>query len=617
MPRSAPSRARRLFEVLRTTDDLLTRFPASEVSGEALRLSARAELELGRLNRADEAAERYIGLLEGGDPRGVEMRLLQSRATELDPARQLDRLLRIEDAATDAQLAEATPLVREASDALAVDALRGVVDGVGDAAGPLAAIAEARLAVTLLELGREVDAAAYARRAIASGVSGEELAWSEGVLVGELPEGRGRETVFSIGLVLPAGGPPALSEFASLIQEGVEVAAATVLGDEYTVTVIVRDDEGDPARTAEIVAELEAEGVAGIVGMLQDADLVAAAQARAGSVPLLSPTARSAARAGQGAYSLVGADPSAAQAVARYAASRAYQRIAVLLPQTPEARAEADAFTEVAEALGMPVVGTFAYEAGATFFEPQIQAAQDALRGEELAWLALTEDDTLHAELLEPAALFLPVPPEDVEFLAPQLIHFGLDTLAIEFLGTSGWTDPQTLEVVDPRHTTGVVATAATAGIPGFEGDRRFRDAYEAIYQRTLVGGTPAVGYDAALLLLEALRPGRIAAEEVNRSMERLAGVEGATGLFSVVDGRVVRATEVVRIQNRIPSVEPAGWPDTLGIPDGQGGYRVAPYRGVAPPDTVALPSDPARSGAAGADSAASPDTGRAPASLR
>ena len=39
-----------------------------------------------------------------------------------------------------------------------------------------------------------------------------------------------------------------------------EVAAATVLGEEYTVTVLVRDDEGDPERTAEVVAELEANG---------------------------------------------------------------------------------------------------------------------------------------------------------------------------------------------------------------------------------------------------------------------------------------------------------------------------------------------------------------------
>ncbi|NIR39358.1 MAG: hypothetical protein GWO00_12360, partial [Gemmatimonadetes bacterium] len=57
----------------------------------------------------------------------------------------------------------------------------------------------------------------------------------------------------------------------------------------------------------------------------------------------------------------------------------------------------------------------FEYQPGATFFEPQIIAARDALRASELRALALSEDDTLHMEMLEPAALFMPVPPEDVE----------------------------------------------------------------------------------------------------------------------------------------------------------------------------------------------------------
>ncbi len=60
---------------------------------------------------------------------------------------------------------------------------------------------------------------------------------------------------------------------------------------------------------------------------------------------------------------------------------------------------------------------------------------------------------------------------------------------------------------------------------------------------------TPALGYDATLLLLEALRPGRLRPEDVRLSFRSLDEVEGATGVFSVVDGRVVRRTEVVRFE--------------------------------------------------------------------
>ena len=199
----------------------------------------------------------------------------------------------------------------------------------------------------------------------------------------------------------------------------------------------------------------------------------------------------------------------------------------------------------------MPVVGRFAYEAGATFFEPQIAGALDALREDELDRLSLAPNDTLHVEVLEPAALFMPIPPEDVEFLASQVIHFGLDTLAVEILGTSGWTDPQVLAAVEPRLTTGVIATAPVASPEAAEGRARFREDYERLYQRSLVGATASVGYDATMLLLEALRRGRIAPDEVDASFEALEGVAGATGVFSVVGGRIVRSTEVVRIENQ------------------------------------------------------------------
>jgi ABC-type branched-subunit amino acid transport system substrate-binding protein len=543
--------ARRLFEVLRTVEDLLTRFPASDVSGEALRVSALANAEVGNVAEADVAAERYAALLETGDPRGAEMRLLQGAVLASDPEASLERLLRMDDGASAGQVREGTALVREASDSLPVAAMQAAVDSA-ITRGPLAPVAEARLAVSLLEVGRGPEAEAYATRAVTAGVVGEELAWAQGVLLGELPEGRGRVTTFTIGVVLPIGGPPALAEFSSLIAEGVELAAATVLGDDFTVTVDIRDDEGDPLLAAELVSQLESEGVVGVVGMLEDDVLVQAGQARARAVPLVSPTARSARRSGDAVYSLEGADPEAAAALARYAASRAFQRIAIVHPQTPEAEAEADAFEATAASLGIPVVGRFAYQAGATFFEPEIIGARDALRGDELARLMLTEDDTLHMEMLEPAALFMPIPPEDVEFLAPQVVHFGLDTLAIEILGTSGWTDPQILSVVEPRLTDGVVATAPTGTGLDAPGRIRFQQAYEEYFQRSLVGGTSAVGYDAMLLLLESLRAGRVDPLELRAGFERLAGVEGATGVFSVVDGTVVRSTVLVRIQGQV-----------------------------------------------------------------
>lgn len=544
--------ARRFFEVLRTAESLLDSYPASRASGEALRLMAISRYEVGEMAEAEEAAERYLALLPPGDPRSTEMRLLQGRALAEDPAARLDRLLRIDSVARPAEVAEAAMMVRSAADSLQVDTLQSVVQGVAGG-GPLIPVAEARLAVSLLEWGRAEVARLHARRAIDAGVGGVELEWARGVLAGELPEGRGRVTSFTIGLVLPIGGPPALAEYATLIREGVEVAVATVLGEEYTVTTVVGDDQGDPMLVAEIVREMEAEGVVGIVGPLLDDVLFSAGDARTRPLPLVSPTARSGERAGEAVYSLEGADPSAAEKIAEYGATRAFQRVAMLYPDTPASQAEADAFEARARELGMPVVGRFEYQLGATSFEGQIIGARNALRRDELAALRVSEGDTLHVEALEPVALFMPIPPEDVELLAPQVVHHGLDTLAIEVLGTSGWTDPQTLAAVDTRLTTGVVATAPAGTGPAAEGMLRFRQAYEQHFQRSLVSPTPAAGYDATLLLLEALRRGRVEPEQLRAELDRLEDVRGATGIFTVRDGRVVRQTEVVRIEEGVP----------------------------------------------------------------
>jgi ABC-type branched-subunit amino acid transport system substrate-binding protein len=310
---------------------------------------------------------------------------------------------------------------------------------------------------------------------------------------------------------------------------------------------------------------------------------------RSRGVPIVSPTARSTEGAGEGVYSLEGPDPEAASAIARYAAGRAFQRVAIILPATARATEEADVFQAVAESLGIPVVGRFPYLEGATFFETEILGARDALRAAEVGALGLGPEDTLRVEMLEPVGIFLPIPPEDIEYLAPQLAHFALDTLAIELVGTSGWTDPRILGLLQPRYTDGVVATAHDGADVSFQGRERFRQTYEQYFQRTLISSTPAIGYDAALVLLEGLRPGRVTPPEVTLAIRGLRDIEGATGIFSVVDDRVVRRTSVVRIQNRqlvpIPGMEPLAPdpPSPAGVPlDG------------APPDSVPAGLPPA-----------------------
>ena len=535
-------------EAERLAGEVVESYPSAPVSGLALWVRAQAALASGNADLADADAGRFADLLAPGDPRRSQARLLQASAQDLndDQAARLERLLLIGAEAPTNDVLRALDGAREAAATLTPPALEMLLARTTD--GPVRAVAQSRLALLLQNAGRSEEARAQAQAALDGGARGTDSLSAVAVLEGRDPLGEVSIRHIGIATVLPTGGSPSFREFAALVAEGVEVAAATVLTDVAEVDIVARDDQGDPFVAAALAVELEGAGVLGAVGFLEEGALAAAASARSGELPLVSPTARTA--GAEGAYALSGADPQAAAAMARYAAQAGFTRVAVIYSQAPESVEEADAFQSALSDLGVPVVGRFSYPAGTTSYRRQILDAREALRGAEIRALNLGPDDTLHVEMLEPVALFAPVPPEDVELLAPQIIFHGLDTLAIQTLGTSGWTDAQTLEAVDDRHTTGVVATAPVGVGPGSPGEVRFQQAYETHFQRSLVSPVPALGYDAALLLLEAARTGARSPAELRSSLERLRGVEGVTGTFSVIAGRVIRRTHLVRIEH-------------------------------------------------------------------
>ncbi|MDP2959363.1 MAG: ABC transporter substrate-binding protein [Longimicrobiales bacterium] len=539
-------------------------YPQAPVSGLALLTLARAALQTGALQTADEAAERFARLLAEGDPRGVEARLLQAEAQagRGDHAARLERLLRIGPRVPAATLPRAVEAARQAVAALDLAQLERILERTS-AGRQVRAVALARYAALLEGEGRAEEAGSVARAALDAGALGSDSVTAVLVLRGgaavegaraAVPSGAARPQggslrTLTLGSVLPMGGSPAFREFAEALAEGIEVAATTYL-EGVAVTLEARDDRGDPSLAAALVADLERTSALGIVGFLEDGALDAAAARRTGAIPLVSPTARTA--VGEGVYTLSGSDPLGAAAMARYAARQGFQRVAMLHSTSPESQEEADAFASALAPTAIPVMARLAYDPSSTFFQEQILGAREALRGEDIRAGRRAPGDTLGGEPWDPVALFVPVPPEDVELLAPQLTFYGLDTLGIQILGTSGWTDEQTLAIVDIRHTDGVVATAQTGGGRTSAGYRRFREAYERHFQRTLVGSTPALGYDAAVLLLEAARTGARTPAQLRSALDRIRTLDGATGSFSVVGGRVVRHSAVVRIQHGI-----------------------------------------------------------------
>ena len=212
-----------------------------------------------------------------------------------------------------------------------------------------------------------------------------------------------------IGAVLPLSGPPALSSFADLIRQGVELAVAVRNDRGADIELLIRDYRAEPLTASIHTRELELQGADGMVGYLEEAALRAAAGYGV-RVPLVSPTARNADAAGRWAYSLEGPDPISARKMARFAREEGYDRVAVLHEGAPASYAEARAFVDEADRIGLPVMTVVSQESGAPHFADQLSTLVTALRSEEIMALGLEEDDTLDVSLLDPVAAYITVP---------------------------------------------------------------------------------------------------------------------------------------------------------------------------------------------------------------
>jgi ABC-type branched-subunit amino acid transport system substrate-binding protein len=385
--------------------------------------------------------------------------------------------------------------------------------------------AEAR---ALYNAGDVERARAVAEATLASDAADPDAELARAIIAGRIDESLGLTGPLTVlGVLLPKTGPPSLTRFATEVEEGVRAAAAAAKWPGR-LQVVVEDDRGTSDGAAAGMRALEQAGAVAVVGPLDEPELTSAVLARQRPIPVVSPTAASAGSE-PNVFTLGGLDLEGARELARWAASSGLLRVALLYPRG-EPEQEAQAFEETLRAEGGQVLGRFLYDRGTTYFETQMRAVAS----------------------LRPDALVLPIPAEDVATVAPQVTFFGLDTLDVRVLGTAGWTREDVLTRVSPRHTDGVVAvTADPLTDAEAAGMTALVAAYEDLYRRTLRSAVPAVGYDAAALLLEALRGGARTPAAVASSLDAIGEFPGATGELGVQNGRITRGHRVVCVENR------------------------------------------------------------------
>ena len=329
-----------------------------------------------------------------------------------------------------------------------------------------------------------------------------------------------------IGLLVSEHGPAYLRSYATAVREGVRVAIAQHEREGgRRVEVVIREDSGKATRAAALVRELEQANVVGIVGPLLDVSLNAAARARSSNDLVLVGPIATAPSTLENVYALNVEDTTNAVALGAYAAANR-MRTGVIHVRSADATAEARAFARAVTAGGGAPPVVIPFDSGTTTFATQIRRLRDA----------------------RVQALFIAAPLRDIRQLLPQLPFYGLED--VQLLGGELWMSEQLRRSVPDAQLEGVIIATVLPRSSSAVGWSDFEQQYGETFKRSPASPIPALGYDAARILLGSLPRGRASAADVAREVRRLGSTRGATGLFRLDDGAAVRRAFLLRIRN-------------------------------------------------------------------
>lgn len=471
-------------------------------------------------------------------------------------------------------------------------------DYPGTASAVAASWLAARAAFSLHRWAEAVELAeSFARAEPGSGAAADATALAE--LARDELEPASTAPV-RVGVVLPRTGSRVMVRYADWLLEGIEIAVRQAEARERRrIELVVADDAGG-TRTREAIAELEARGVLAVVGPLLPPQLPEIAGARRdGALVTISPTVPDH-PVWPHVYTVNTGDGRGAQELGRYAAEVGIRQAALLYPRGEEYERKARAFAVEFEAMGGVVRAAMPYDSGTTTFDVHMQrilervAPVDTLSGalgDSLGYGGVRDtfpnaggygDAQGQARpAQQPFALFVAAPERDVRQIAPQVAFYGLDSAGVQVFGDEAWASAAVRRVVPRQDIEGVIAASH------FPPDRadaiadpEFVRRYEETYRRSLENQLPALGYDAANLVLQAL-PNRLTSPSaLARRFGLLAGIRGATGTFAIRANRVVRTPYMVIIRDGALAPAPSPWEYTLPQPKpafgetGQAGVR-------------------------------------------
>lgn len=347
------------------------------------------------------------------------------------------------------------------------------------------------------------------RRELLQGATAAALAGSLGC--------KKKSSGITLGLYLSLTGDKA--DFGVSTRNGVNIAleevnaAGGLLGQQ--VRAVAEDTRGDSNEAASAVTRLiDREHVCGVIGEVASSLSLAGGRiCQRRGIPMISPSSTNPAvtQIGDNIFRVCFLDPFQGEVMARFAKNSLHvSRVAIFKDQgSAYSTGLADAFRRSFTALGGQIVDEQAYRESDTHFSAQISSMLGR----------------------QPEALFVPGYYAQLALIAREVRGAGFQG---RMLGGDGWSSNTLTQNDDDKlvgdfYSEGFAPEGATTPVA-----QRFVQKYRE-KNRVEPNGLAALGYDAALVMFDAIRRANSAEPaRIKAALATTRGVQGATGTITL-----------------------------------------------------------------------------------
>jgi len=366
---------------------------------------------------------------------------------------------------------------------------------------------------------------------------------------------RVRSSRYVIGLPLPYQGD--LQPYATSILRGVQLAieqGRTGLPDQF-LGLAVKDYGGDFSRIGATIDEMikEYRCIAVLGPVLSREMSLLASRTQQWKIPLVSPTATGPVIPNRYFFRTALTGSVEGHALAQYASQRlGMKRFAILSSSDGYSVEVVAAFKDEVARQGGRIVFSATYEPGAVDFGSEIKRLKESDLLQEGTMVTPPEAPSAPDVAVQPLyvpgfdAIFLPGDGETAGLLAAQLAFYDI---RVPLLGTSEWNGRGVIKTGGKHVEDGIFADVFFVGSPDpvvQQFVKQFRQRY-----RDDPDVFAAQAFDAASLLIQAIKAGGTTGERLRDELTKIAGYHGVSGISGFgPEGEVLRRLSWVQIKN-------------------------------------------------------------------